>query len=438
MTHPSLLHHWVELKRQRQRGFILNPLTLGGSLTVPTYDTLLFALTGEVNGGGNIVDESPYEWVCAAGGTFRDNSGSPPAKFGAYGINTVVGNSIQYLQTKFPGAYWDLQRSTATVGFWMYPKSPLSAGTIICQRDSSTGTGWALSFDSAGVLSFTYNNSSFSTAAILTANTWFHILLSISGGTAYLFINGTLQVSGSVSFGVGTAIDQGLRIAGSSTQITYSGYLDDLFITDQLLTTVDYRVPTSALVPAYPGSTSAWSTTDKGSGVIVSQPGARCAYLNSTVFGIQSLRGATGRSVGTDYYFEVSCSGGSGGGVFVTDHVNLVGVGNSSASLSAYPGGDANGWAFYLGNGDKYTNNTNSSYATATTYDVVGVWLTAAGGLRFKTSSTDPVTNAFTGLTGTLYPMWGPGSGAGNRMGSLNTGGTSFKWGLPSGATAWG
>src|SRR6185369_13572411 len=286
----------------------------------------------------NIVDESPYEWVCAAGGTFRDNSGSPPAKFGAYGINTVVGNSIQYLQTKFPGAYWDLQRSTATVGFWMYPKSPLSAGTIICQRDSSTGTGWALSFDSAGVLSFTYNNSSFSTAAILTANTWFHILLSISGGTAYLFINGTLQVSGSVSFGVGTAIDQGLRIAGSSTQITYSGYLDDLFITDQLLTTVDYRVPTSALVPAYPGSTSAWSTTDKGSGVIVSQPGARCAYLNSTVFGIQSLRGATGRSVGTDYYFEVSCSGGSGGGVFVTDHVNLVGVGNSSASLSAYPG----------------------------------------------------------------------------------------------------
>src|SRR6185369_9076675 len=191
--------------------------------------------------------------------------------------------------------------------------------------------------------------------------------------------------------------------------------------------------------PAYPGSTSAWSTTDKGTGMINSQPGARCAYANNSVFGAISLRGATGRAVGTDYYFEVSCTGGSGGGTFLTDHVNLVGVGNSSASLSSFPGTDANGWALYLADGHKYhSGSDNGSYAGTSNIDTVGVWLTAAGGIRFKTSASDPGSDAYTGLTGTLYPMWGAGSGAGNRMASLNTGGTAFKWGLPSGATAWG
>jgi hypothetical protein len=45
--------------------------------------------------------------------------------------------------------------------------------------------------------------------------------------------------------------------------------------------------------------------------------------------------------------------------------------------------------------------------------------------------------SAFTGVTGTLYPMWCMFA-AGTHDAIINTGDTAFVYSLPSGASAWG
>jgi hypothetical protein len=263
-------------------------------------------------------------------------------------------------------------------------------------------------------------------------NTWQHILVVYSSGTVYLFLNGVLQASGALTIATaGTATTAPLELLARSSTLQLNGYVDDLVISAEALTTSAFTTPSSAMVPTFPGGYSGWNNSDKGTGLVVSANSRSCHSSTTTA----SIRGSQGRAVGTSYYFEVTFSGGDAH----ADTVAVAGIGKATATLANFPGADANAWGYYP-NGPAliFNNGSSSSVTGGANVNTFGVWLRSDGSLRIKTSGSDPTSNAATGLTGTWYPMWGQGSSTGTRECAINTGATTFALGLPSGATAWG
>jgi hypothetical protein len=117
-----------------------------------------------------------------------------------------------------------------------------------------------------------------------------------------------------------------------------------------------------------------------------------------------------------------------------------VGVGDISASLTAMVGSGAdNAWGYHCdttGAGSfKRHSGSNSAYgATLTTGDVVGVYLQlSTGDLTFYKNGVSQGV-AFSGLTGTLYPMVAIGYTV-NTMVEVNLGAKNFAYAPPNVAT---
>ena len=81
-----------------------------------------------------------------------------------------------------------------------------------------------------------------------------------------------------------------------------------------------------------------------------------------------------------------------------------VGICKANVNLSNYLGGDANGWMYYNGDGNKYTNGTAVAYgATYTSGDIIGIAFDAdIGTLTFYKNGVSQGA-AFTGLTDGPY-----------------------------------
>lgn len=438
--------------RERQRGFILNPscssrstvlFTPGaGSVTLAseapalnnlppfTWDNVVLALNGETQ-----QDVSQYEWHFTTTGL---NATGSQFYTGSNSLTGTVGNSNHSLPIASP--WLSLQDSLATLAFRVR-LTTLTTGSLVNQRNSSSGVGWDVFATSAGALGIqTTATNITSSNGVLSTGSWLHILVAKNGTSLYLFVNGASVASGTLTISNNTAAE-GLKLWGPAAVITADGYLDDLVLSvGECLTTSNFSVPSTAMVGSHPGGYSTWNSGDADTYITVSA-GGRNAYMNSSVAGRSgALRGTQGRATGsgTDRYFEVGVDGGNSSNPTPADVIDLVGIGKSTASLTIFPGGDANGYAIYLADGHKYNNFSDGGAYGTGGVKVVGVWLKSNGDLLFKTSGSDPGTAAYTGLSGTFYPMWGPGSGAGQRSGALNTGATAFKWGLPSGAVAWG
>ncbi len=175
-----------------------------------------------------------------------------------------------------------------------------------------------------------------------------------------------------------------------------------------------------------PVPTGTWNPSDKGASVVLSGGN----LVASVTAAISSVRATVSHSSG-HYYFEVTPGG-------VQEH--LIGIAKSTATLSSYPGADSDGWSYY-NSGQEYHSGTGSAYgASFAPGDVIGVEYNS-GSLYFWKNGTVQAsgTAAFTGITGSVFPMWGPGSsGAGTRSATINVGGSAFAYSLPSGASAWG
>lgn len=173
------------------------------------------------------------------------------------------------------------------------------------------------------------------------------------------------------------------------------------------------------------GVFSTWNPSDKDADIALS--GGNLVATQGAGGQHGAVRSTLSRPATDHAYFEVTLSG--------VDKVQLVGLGNASATINQYPGTDVNGWSYYANNGNKVNNNVLTAYGTSLA-TVVGVELNN-GTLIFWLDGVSQ-GNAFTGLTGNLFPMWGPGSvTAGPRVGTLKVGATAFTYPLPSGAAPW-
>lgn len=165
------------------------------------------------------------------------------------------------------------------------------------------------------------------------------------------------------------------------------------------------------LQAAAAGGALTWNPSDKsayvslsGGNLIVSASGG-----NPSTGGV---RGTVGYSnPGTPRQFEV---------VATTSSNQVIGVGRAAAAIDWYPGYDAESWSYYSA-AQKYTNSTPTSFgATWTVGDVIGLLLDGTDLYAYKNGTLQGLM--FSGLTGVLYPMWGPGSsGAGSYVGTLNS-----------------
>lgn len=122
-----------------------------------------------------------------------------------------------------------------------------------------------------------------------------------------------------------------------------------------------------------------------------------------------ALMGGLNSTVGVSsgkWYWEIF-NGNDGAPAFT-----MVGVRNSSGSMTTYPGGDANGYAYFGSNGNKYNNGGASTYGSAFAGNqIIGVALDLdANQITFYLDGVSQGV-AFTGVpSGVWFPAVGDGS----------------------------
>lgn len=188
-----------------------------------------------------------------------------------------------------------------------------------------------------------------------------------------------------------------------------------------------------------------WNSADKSASLTLS--GGDLVVTRSGASGAQAaVRGIAGKSSGK-WYFEITYTD------ITTDQDDAsFGVGNSSASLSGYVGSDANGWGCTkTGAGSttpqKANSGSKSNFADTATWADGSVFMVAldisAGKVWFGVNGTwfgsgnpgSGTNEAYSGLTGTLYPM--VSTARQNDIFTGNFGTSSFSYSAPSGFTGW-
>jgi hypothetical protein len=144
---------------------------------------------------------------------------------------------------------------------------------------------------------------------------------------------------------------------------------------------------------------------------------------------IAAARGTISVSSGK-WYWEVTNGGGNPGAA-------MIGIARSDVAITSCSFSSANGWYYFAGNGQKYNNNTGTTYGATYTTSVIGVALDCDNGtLTFYKDNVSQGT-AFTGLTGIpLTSNYDNGSGTSGSTGNHNFGQRPFSYTPPSGFVA--
>jgi len=160
-----------------------------------------------------------------------------------------------------------------------------------------------------------------------------------------------------------------------------------------------------------------WNPSDKGASFSLS--GGNLVATHSGAF--ESIRATQGVSEGK-FYWEYTISGSN-------DWSS--GVGDINALINGVFQDSAQGYGYYSANGYKY-NVTGSAYgATYSTNDVIGIALDMDSGvISWYKNGASQGANAFTGLTGTFYPMLASNN---NSAVTANFGQSSMVYSVPSG-----
>ncbi len=170
--------------------------------------------------------------------------------------------------------------------------------------------------------------------------------------------------------------------------------------------------------------TNVWNPADKNASMTLSGSNLVATTTASSTW--VGVRGLFGMSSGKWYWENKITAGGSDGGI---------GVGTTAASLGNIVGGDAYGWGYSAGSGFAGNNGAFVAYgATWGVGDVIGVALDMTDGTLtfYKNGVSQGV--AFTGLTGTLYPMLSLFDASGSA--TANFGATAFAYTPPTGYSA--
>lgn len=181
-------------------------------------------------------------------------------------------------------------------------------------------------------------------------------------------------------------------------------------------------------------STATWNPLDKSANITLSNSDMTATASNTAW---KSVRATLGKSTGK-WYFEVRID-------VAAANYNIIGVGQLGASTATYCGGNTVSWGYNGYNGNKFYNTASTAYGnTFTAGDIVGVAVDISAGKIWWAknnswqASGDPAAGtgeAYSGLSGTLYPMFSPYTNTNAGTARFVTGDMSYS--PPSGFTAW-
>jgi hypothetical protein len=180
------------------------------------------------------------------------------------------------------------------------------------------------------------------------------------------------------------------------------------------------------------GNYCTWNAVDNG-GVTLSN--GNLDTVTSTSW--KAVRGTIGISSGKWYWEYTMTAAG----------YTMLGMTGPAASLTTYAGVAATGYAYYSLNGDKWNNNTNTSYGNSfTTNDVIGVafdadngkiWFSKNGTWQASGNPAAGTNAAYSSIpSGTYFPTVSQDNSAGATGGATNFGARSFAYTAPSGFKA--
>lgn len=174
-----------------------------------------------------------------------------------------------------------------------------------------------------------------------------------------------------------------------------------------------------------------WNPADKSASLTLSGGNLTVTYT-AAGSGWNSARATIGKAAGK-WYWEVAITAQTA----ATD----VGVGNSSATLSSYVGSDANGWGYVGSTGQKANSGSLAAYGAsfgagatimvALDMDNGKVWFGKNGTWQASGDPAAGTNAAYTGLTGTIYPMMGQFTQ--NDVATTNFGASAFTYTPPTG-----
>lgn len=292
-----------------------------------------------------------------------------------------------------------------------------------------------------------YTNGEALTSSSIITNKWTHVALTRASGTVRLFINGTIEASGTdASNKTGNTVSIGCY--DNSNDGRMQGDMQDLRIYKGLAKYTAPFTPPSILLATTNDSLvdtpTNGSQTDTGVGgevvgnYCVLNPlalGSTISLSNGNLDGSQSstnagVLGTIGLSSGK-WYWEVTVNTRSGG----TDCV--IGIANTSYTPATAPTTTANSWG-YLGSALRGNNASFVSYgATYGAGDVIGVALDLDNGTLTFYKNGVSQGQAYSGLTsGTYFPLVGKNEGGVTWTWSTNFGQRAFFSAAPSGFKA--
>jgi len=236
----------------------MSPTTIPGNLILknemveadPFFNNVSLLLHGDgTNGSTTIVDSSPSPKTGTAVGDAQISTAQ--SKFGG---SSIVFDKVDDRITYASSNDFAFGTGDFTIEFWAYSRD-VSGSTQrgFCQISSVTG-GLAPTGDGVAIhhgigtggirAAIGPSDRLFSSTGLLTTNTWFHIALTRSGTTAFLFVDGVIVDSITNT----TNLSQNNFVLGGyfSTSFLYDGYIDDLRITKGVARyTANFTPPTA-------------------------------------------------------------------------------------------------------------------------------------------------------------------------------------------------
>ncbi len=284
------------------------------------------------------------------------------------------------------------------------------------------------------------NNGSTTASTTWTTGDVIQVAFDTSTGKIWFGKNNTWMNSGNPASGTSpaytvTSSNTYYPVISSSSATTFSARFANAH-------GPTYTPPSGFVMWEQDAVQATWSPTDKDNDITISNANKTATVTGSSSPGTgryQNVRGNVGKASGK-WYFEVTCTDiDTGGGS------HTVGIGTSSASLTEGIGSDSGGYGYEHSTGNKWHTPTYTNLgATYTSGDKIGVAYDLDNGKIWWSKngtwlgSGDPgagTNAAFTGLSGTFYPMFSffYSSGTGNV--TINQGESTFAYTVPSGFT---
>ena len=411
------------------------------------------------DGSTTMTDSSPYNQSCTA----QDNAQIDTAQYKFGGAALLLDGTNDRVSVADDSSL-DIGSNDFTLAGWVrFNGSPSGDATFIAKWRLSSGQR---------EFRFYYENSSSELRMVLSttgsnevtvaeswspsADTWYHLAASRTGGKIHLFVDGT-------QLGSGTSNSSSVNNAGHAVTFgctdnagpvaALDGWLDEwIFLNGTGIYSSNFTPPTSAYAinnsftdvnsPTQSGDSPTtnhcvWSpltmNLNASSSLALSSGNL---VVSNTASEDANLHGSIGLSAGK-WYFEVTVN---------TINEIFLGVSDATIASNANAKNEAGAFVLDLKNADKYNNDGGSSYGSAfTNGDVANVAVDLDNGKIWigkdgtYPNSGDPAAGSnemYSGISGTVFPFLST-QGSGTKQATANFGQSSFNTSAPSGFEPW-